>query len=225
MSNRRAFTAIDCGLEGIDDPDDNPNGALRNSGTVYQSLPTNKRKAAPDNVQSDYARSRVVPNVCHSAFETPLSSSTNSINDGKFISNEPNELTMIARTLSAVGKRTCIRTCVKKLLFRRLKFFNRNKHGMFDLSPTSVCGIVIATCNVTSENATPTWWADIRSLIVRTHTDHRNNVIKTMRTRFRGKNGSGCVCVQVCVLYLFVIITTHCTSQIGRRCEWKNTEF
>ena len=116
-----------------------PKDAFLNSGTVYQSLPTNKRKAAPDNVQSDYARSRVVPHVCHSSFETPMSSSTNSINDGEFISNESNELTMIARTLSAVAKRMCIRTCVKKLLFRRLKFFNRNKHGMFDLSPTSVC--------------------------------------------------------------------------------------
>ena len=73
---------------------------------------------------------------------------------------------------------------------------------MFDLSPTSVCGIVIVTCNVTSEDATPTWWADIRSLIVRTHTDHRNNVIKTMRTRFRGKNGSVCVCVCVSYIYL-----------------------
>ena len=89
-----------------------PKDAFLNSGTVYQSLPTNKRKAAPDNVQGNHARSRVVPNMCLSSFETPLLSSTNSINDGEFISNESNELTMIARTLSAVGKCTCIRTCV-----------------------------------------------------------------------------------------------------------------
>jgi hypothetical protein len=193
MSNRKAFTEIDCGLEGIDDPDDNLTGALPNSDPVYQSLPTNKRKAAPDYVQGNNARNRVVPNLCLSSLETPRSSSTNSINDGEYISNEFNELTMIARTLSAVGKRTCIRTCVKQLLFRRLKFFNRNKHGGYDLRPNSVCGIVIATCNVKPQDATPTWWADIRTLIVRTHTDHRNNVIKTMRTRFRGTN-DGNVC-------------------------------
>ena len=62
----------------------------------------------------------------------------NSINDGEFISNNSNELTMIAHTLSAVGKRTCIRPCVKKRLFRLLKFFNRNKHGMYDLRSNSV---------------------------------------------------------------------------------------
>ena len=113
MSNRKDFVAIDCGLQGIDNPDDNPNGAFLNYGTVYQSLPTNKRKAAPDNVQGNNARNRVVPNLCQSSLETPLSSSTNSINDGEYISNEYNELTMIASTLSAVDKGTCIRTCVK----------------------------------------------------------------------------------------------------------------
>jgi hypothetical protein len=85
-----------------------------------------------------------------------------------------NELTMIVRTLSAVGTCTSIRTGVKQLLFRRLKFFNRTKHGGYDLRPNSVCGIVIATCNVQPKDATPTWWADIRTSIVRTHTDHRN---------------------------------------------------
>ena len=99
-----------------------------------------------------------------------------------------------------------------------LKLFNCNKHGIFNLRPNSACGVVIATCNVQLQDATPTGWADIRPLIVRTHTDHCNNVIKTMQTRIE-------VRIAVCVTILFVNKTTHCISKIDRRCKWKNTEY
>ena len=67
---------------------------------------------------------------------------------------------------------------------------------MYDLRPNSVYGIVIATCNVKSQDATPTWWTDIRTLIVRTHTDHRNNVIKQCERVFEVQMAV-CVCVSV----------------------------
>jgi hypothetical protein len=94
---------------------------------------------------------------------------------------------MIARTLSDIDKRSCIKTCVKKVMFRRLKFFDRIQHGGYDLQSNSVCSIVIATCNDRSADATPKWWAEIRKVNVSTHINHRNNVIKTIRLRFRGE--------------------------------------
>ena len=50
-----------------------------------------------------------------------------------------------------------------------------------------MCAVGIENCNATHEEATLSWWSDMRKLIVRTHADHRNNVIKTMRLRFIGK--------------------------------------
>ena len=47
--------------------------------------------------------------------------------------------------------------------------------------------MIIANCNVEPDQADEHWWADMRKLVVCTHTDRRNNVIKNMRLRFRGK--------------------------------------
>jgi hypothetical protein len=85
------------------------------------------------------------------------------------------------------SQRMMVRECVKTKLFRRLKFFKKDVHGLFDRRQGTVCAMIIANCNVEAENADEYWWADMRKLVVCTHTDRRNNVIKNMRLRFRGK--------------------------------------
>jgi hypothetical protein len=85
------------------------------------------------------------------------------------------------------SQRMMVRGCVKTKLFRRLKFFKKDVHGLYDLRQGSVRAFIVAHCNVTPAEASEIWWADMRKLVVCTHTDRRNNVIKNMRLRFRGK--------------------------------------
>jgi hypothetical protein len=86
------------------------------------------------------------------------------------------------------AQRLMVKHCVKTKLFRRLKFFTKGIHDLYDHRPGSVCAMIIANCNATHEEATVTWWSDMSKLLKYTITDHRNNVIKTMRMRFEGEN-------------------------------------
>jgi hypothetical protein len=84
------------------------------------------------------------------------------------------------------SQRMMVKECVKTTLFRRLKFFKKDVHGLFDVRSGSVCAMIIENCNVSADEADQVWWADMRKLVVATHTDRRNNVIKNMRLRFYG---------------------------------------
>jgi hypothetical protein len=97
------------------------------------------------------------------------------------------DVTDMTGKMTPEGRRMLVRACVKTVLFRRLKFFKKELHGMYDQSASSVCGLMIQHCNVPLQDATLAWWATMRKVVIATHTDHRNNVIKTMRLRFRGK--------------------------------------
>ena len=85
-----------------------------------------------------------------------------------------------------VSQRMMVKECVKTKLFRRLKFFKKDVHGLYDLRNGTVCAMIIANCNVEPKDATEAWWADMRKLVVCTHTDRRNNIIKNMHLRFKG---------------------------------------
>ena len=82
------------------------------------------------------------------------------------------------------AQRLMVKNCVRTKLFRRLIFFTKGIHDLYDHRPNSVCVMIIANCNATHEDATVTWWADMTKLIKYTLSDHRNNAIKTMRIRF-----------------------------------------
>jgi hypothetical protein len=192
--NRNAYVNVTSSFRTV--PDNPISNGASDLNASYDSLPQNKRhKGIPlddNHIANTFAQNCPVPTTCaiytgHPSHAASISALTGS----DYLPNDANELNMIARNLSEIGKRSCIKTCVKKVLFRRLNFFDRIQHGGYDLqSNNSVCSIVIATCNVKSADATPTWWAGIRKMIVSTHTNHRNNVIKTMGLRFRGK----CLC-------------------------------
>ena len=92
---------------------------------------------------------------------------------------------LLSNTIAS--QRMMVKECVKFKLFRRVKFYKKDVHGVYDLRKGSVCALIIANCNVELEDADEHWWADMRKLVGNTHTDRRNNVIKNMRLRFRGK--------------------------------------
>ena len=108
-----------------------------------------------------------------------------------------------------VSQRMMVRDCVKTKLFRRLKFFKKDVHGLYDRRQGTVCAMIIANCNVEPDQADEHWWADMRKLVVCTHTDRRNNVIKNMRLRFRGKFKLICV-KSGCRLIVYNQLLTIC---------------
>jgi hypothetical protein len=91
---------------------------------------------------------------------------------------------------SNISQRMMVKDCVKTTLFRRVKFFIKDVHGLYDLRDGSVCALIIANCNVMRANVDEYWWAEMRKVIVSTHTDRRNNVIKNIRLRFNGTSNT-----------------------------------
>jgi hypothetical protein len=78
--------------------------------------------------------------------------------------------------------RSIIKSCIKDHIFRKCKFYHRDKHGVYDTSPTSMCGQIMKHCSL---EADATWWYQMRMVVVKTHTDHRNNCIKRLNERFK----------------------------------------
>jgi hypothetical protein len=54
------------------------------------------------------------------------------------------------------SQRLMVKDCVRTKLFRRLKFFTKGIHDLYDHHNGSVCAM-IANCNATHEEATVTW--------------------------------------------------------------------
>jgi hypothetical protein len=135
----------------------------------YQSMPSSTSVSQTSrSVTDDSAQTVSVPIVCQSTMHMH------------------HDVTDMTGKMTPAGRRLLVRDFVKKVLFRRLKFFIRELHGIYNQSGTTVCGLVIKHCNLSEHEATLDWWSTMRKVVISTHTDHRNNVIKTMRLRFRG---------------------------------------
>jgi len=80
--------------------------------------------------------------------------------------------------------RHIISQCIKRTVFRRCKFYNREHHGAYNENVNTFSGMVLNHCHIVANEA---WWFNTRTLIVTIHTNHRNNCIKAMNTKFKGK--------------------------------------
>jgi hypothetical protein len=91
--------------------------------------------------------------------------------------------------ITSTGMRAIIKECVKNKLFRCVKFFDREKHGFYSENLNTACGLVMKFCNIaiTSKTQALAWWREVRPLVIKTISDHRNNCIKSMRTNFLRK--------------------------------------
>ena len=74
---------------------------------------------------------------------------------------------------------------VKEHLFRKIKFL-QGKNLEYNLDPMSICSYLCLHCNVTEKDA-PVWWEDLQGKLKQTHTDCRNNKIKTIKQQYYGK--------------------------------------
>jgi hypothetical protein len=98
------------------------------------------------------------------------------------VTSTPLDLSLMAFSDKTI--KSIVKTCVKDNIFSQCKFYSRDKHGRYDCSPTSMCGQVMKHCNIV---ANETWWYQMRPVIVKTHTDHRNNCIKRLNGCFKRK--------------------------------------
>jgi hypothetical protein len=119
---------------------------------------------SPQGIQlTPFARPNQFTSLAAPASNTPCNVSMTSFTDATLIS--------------------ILKTCIKEHIFGKCKFYHRDKHGMFNPSPTSMCGQVMKYCRL---EADASWWYKMRTVIVKTHTDHRKNCIKRLNARFKG---------------------------------------
>ena len=95
----------------------------------------------------------------------------------------------MSMSITSTGMRAIIKECVKNKLFRCVKFFDCEKHGFYSENLNTACGLVIKFCHIapTSQTQALAWWREVRPLVIKTISDHRNNCIKSMRTVFGRK--------------------------------------
>ena len=93
---------------------------------------------------------------------------------------------------SESGMRFMIRNCVKNTIFPSVKFWNKeNPHyENYGRESNSLCGRVMSYCNFKmDEMEGREWWENKgRKLTKAAITNQRNNYIKSMGCRFKGKN-------------------------------------
>jgi hypothetical protein len=145
-------------------------------GTVYKAGPDGKRfctgiQDTANDKTSETSSLTNVPEKCASNENVTMHSSSKDM----------------TKDMTSKHLKMMIRDCVKTVLFRRLKFYNKLIHGLYDFRKSTVMGRVIRFCNVEQEKVTLEWWFPINKMIGNTLTDHRNNVIKTIHHRFKGK--------------------------------------
>ena len=152
-------------------------------GTVYKAGPDGKRfrtsgtgtvndkTSATSSLTHDVPFTNNVPVSCLSNHDVTMHSSAKDM----------------TKDMTSKHLNMMIRDCVKTVLFRRIKFYNKLIHGLYDFRPKSVMGCVIQFCNVEREKVTLKWWTPINKMIGNAVTDHRNNVISTVHKRFKGK--------------------------------------
>lgn len=92
-------------------------------------------------------------------------------------------------TLTERGKRSLLKDKIREKVFRFVKFYNRDRHGYYSNSPKSVSGMLFRYSHMNhlaDEQLQKHWFHDVRKIVVKTISDHRNNCIKAMKLRFRG---------------------------------------
>ena len=98
------------------------------------------------------------------------------------LTNPGINIDMSLTQISGPNFRHIISQCVNLQVFRRCKFYNKERHGIYNEMPTSFCGIVLKYCNIVANKA---WWYNTCRMIVITHTNHRNNCIKAMKIKIQ----------------------------------------
>ena len=90
--------------------------------------------------------------------------------------------------IEATSHISLVKTCVKKLMFSYWKFYDKNNDNQYSKDEGTMCGFIIKHTGIDPRKCNKDWWVEMRKTAVKTHTDLRNNAIKTLQIKFKGKN-------------------------------------
>ena len=90
--------------------------------------------------------------------------------------------------IEATSHISLVKTCVKKLMFSYWKFYDKNNDNHYSKDEGTMCGFIIKHTGIDPQKCNKDWWVEMRKTALRTHTDLRNNAIKTLQIKFKGKN-------------------------------------
>jgi len=138
--------------------------------TASQSLEQPPRETRTMSVQSSNE-----PTTNSTVFVTPATTNINATS-GKFHYGQANDEVIIAKA-------------IKQVMFRYFKFFDREQDYFFNTEKNTFCGLLLTKTNQTqrSVNEQSDWWLTNRRFIKTTHTNHRNNCIKMIQLKYKGK--------------------------------------
>jgi hypothetical protein len=86
--------------------------------------------------------------------------------------------------ISEENQRLMVRGCIKNHVFSVWKFYQKDFHSHFSEDERTMCGFIMKHTNI---RGTQNWWLGMRRIVVKTHTDLRNNAIKNMQIKFKGE--------------------------------------
>ena len=91
-------------------------------------------------------------------------------------------------SVSHVGRMTSLKFVIKRHLFKKMKFIDKDMHMDFSLDPTTVCGLIMGGTHINTMSIPEAqrWWKENKQLVHQTHTIHRNNCIKIVQKKFKG---------------------------------------
>ena len=78
-----------------------------------------------------------------------------------------------------------VKGCIKNHVFSLWKFYQKDFHSDFSKDDKTMCGFIMKHTNI---SGTQNWWLGMRIIVVKTHTDIRNNAIKNMQIKFKGED-------------------------------------
>ena len=86
------------------------------------------------------------------------------------------------------GLRFIIRSCVKTVIFPKVKFLDKQAHGYFSQSQQSVCGMLLSHVfqQILKQEEAMAWWRSWQQVVFRSHNVCRNNCIQAMRNIYLG---------------------------------------
>jgi hypothetical protein len=121
-----------------------------------------------------------VPSSIHVSKSTGHSLITTSV-PGR--SNIP--LDMSLTEVKADHQKMLVKDCVRKRIFSIWKFYQREFDSQFSLDEETLCGFILKYTGLQGDED---WWVQIRKVVRKCHTDMRNNAIKNMQAKFKGKH-------------------------------------
>jgi L-rhamnose mutarotase len=96
-----------------------------------------------------------------------------------------NPIDMSMTELEDSGQKNRIIFIVRNHIFPIWKFYDKQYDGPYDTDEKTMCGLLMK--NMFHCPMGERWWISIRPIVTQTITNTRNNVIKEMHRKYKGK--------------------------------------